>query len=342
MKEDIRQATKAQAQAVRAYLRTLGCELTHTQALEVLARGQGMRSRHVLAASVDTPAPAAPTESPERGHLTQVAYRYVDGSNCKRYGQMLFRGRLTPRQLEYIQHKMDDGLYFVPAQVGFENLALAFTDFGGDDHGWHTLELSDREAWQLDSDGYVLDAGDVTQVVNPSAGSFATDADTNNLFFRFARVKTWVPEAFSELLREQCVEGPGEVEVADQPEEAVALGQWRSSEDFAGVSDAALRGVHHLLVSEGFKPAQSIGKMLEWRREVTPWAYQFVILQPCDSNLGDLALNVDVSTTTGDYVTESPLLFWAADNDRNADVRAEFDRQLRSAHVDPQAWGFDA
>lgn len=42
-------ATKNQANAVRAYLATLGIEIGHVQALEVIARGAGQRSRHVQA-----------------------------------------------------------------------------------------------------------------------------------------------------------------------------------------------------------------------------------------------------------------------------------------------------
>ena len=42
-------ATKNQTNAVRAYLATLGIEIGHVQALEVIARGAGQRSRHVQA-----------------------------------------------------------------------------------------------------------------------------------------------------------------------------------------------------------------------------------------------------------------------------------------------------
>ena len=49
MNQDQHLATKAQALAVREYLATLGVTISHVQALEVLARGQGMRSRHLLA-----------------------------------------------------------------------------------------------------------------------------------------------------------------------------------------------------------------------------------------------------------------------------------------------------
>jgi len=53
-------ATKNQAAAVRSYLSTLGVNISHVQALEVIARGEGHRSRHVKAS---TPAqPSVPQE----------------------------------------------------------------------------------------------------------------------------------------------------------------------------------------------------------------------------------------------------------------------------------------
>jgi len=45
-------ATKNQAAAVRSYLSTLGLNISHVQALEVIARGAGQRSRHVKAPAV--------------------------------------------------------------------------------------------------------------------------------------------------------------------------------------------------------------------------------------------------------------------------------------------------
>lgn len=101
----------------------------------------------------------------QHAHYTRVAYSYADGSNCKRSSAMVFRGRLRPEQLQLIASRLDEGLFFVPAQVGFESLHLAFTDDGGDDHWRHKLELPEREDWELDAEGYVLQAGDVRQVL---------------------------------------------------------------------------------------------------------------------------------------------------------------------------------
>lgn len=57
--------TKNQADAVRSYLAGLGFEISHCQALEVIARGEGLRSRHVKTDSAGVQAPAvAPVVCP--------------------------------------------------------------------------------------------------------------------------------------------------------------------------------------------------------------------------------------------------------------------------------------
>lgn len=129
MNESLRLATKAQATAVRDYLATLGIELSHTQALEVIARGEGMRSHHLLA---NGNAPAAHKPAIQNwGPRTVVAYSYADGANCKRSSQLVFRGRLKPEQLRFIVSRLDEQQFFVPTQIGFESLHFAFTDFCG-------------------------------------------------------------------------------------------------------------------------------------------------------------------------------------------------------------------
>lgn len=373
MKEQVRLATKAQAQAVREYLASLGVSLTHTQALEVIARGQGMRSRHALAAELDKlptadqwvdanvagpaalveamknharsmqPAPTADAVAAPR--FTKVCYRYVDGSNCKRYGQMVFRGRLTVDQLKFIQWKLDAGEYFVPVQVGFECLAFAFNDFGGDDHGWHTLELGDPENWTLDNEGYVLRAGDVEQVFDANAGLFATDADCGNLFFRFATLEAWNPEAQTQLLVDRGYVLPERDEDRElDPHEASVAAMWHSLPHLRRCPRQHLEELFTFLRDEGFEPRQDIPNMLEWTREMGPNAYQFVILQECEPEFGDLCLNADVSTNAGRYITETPVLAFTGDADAHsqlARLRQTLDEQKHRALTDPWAWSED-
>lgn len=354
MKEELRLATKAQAQAVRDYLQTLGVELSHTQALEVLARGQGLRSRQVLAQQLDRQrstsavnaaglASTPPTGEAQR-YYTRVAYRYVDGGNCKRFGQTVFRGRIRPEQLKFIQSRLDDGLYFVPAQVGFESLAFCFTDFGGEDHGWHTLELSEPDTWTLDAEGFVLNAGDVEQLFDSKASEYATDADCDNLMFRFARLKDWEEAAQLAMLGEPAWQPP-ETDVNDTrapaPESVANL--WKQVPTTQRCTQSALEQLYLFLQGEGFEPRLDVRDMLEWTRPAGPNAYQFVILQACEPEVGDLVLNYDVSTHAGTYVTETPVLaYGAADLQRQlSDLREQLNTQRRKSYVDPAAWSSD-
>lgn len=81
-------ATKNQADAVRSYLAGLGFEITHCQALEVIARGEGFRSRHVKAevalADVGQPASA--------GCPRCEAKKAMRDTSCSKCGSMLEEG----------------------------------------------------------------------------------------------------------------------------------------------------------------------------------------------------------------------------------------------------------
>lgn len=60
-------ATKNQANSVRDYLATIGHDITHVQALEVIARGQGLRSRHAFAAPTGVNSKVLPGAVPSNG-----------------------------------------------------------------------------------------------------------------------------------------------------------------------------------------------------------------------------------------------------------------------------------
>lgn len=372
MTKKAQQATKAQAQAVRDYLQTLGFELTHVQALEVIARGQGLRSRHNLADRIkvvdqrQTPsewvdanvngnprliqAMKNQAEAAERAAVvggvkpnqlryTRVCYAYVDGSNCKRFSAMVFRGRLTKEQLRFIAHKLDEGLYFVPCQVGIESLHLTFTDDGGDDHYWHKLEIGSEEDWVLDSDGFVLSAGDVRQIEAQYARDFATDADCDNLFWRFARIQKWDPELQEAVLTRhayQRVPGSG-ADFSDIDVGRLAQ-QWKSEPALKAVPLTLLTQVAQRVFEEGFLPFPGVPR--EVRRPVGPNAYQFCILDACEPEFGQLALNFDVSTQQGAYLTETPVL--ALDQDNAQDRLTVFSKQakgqLQACRVIPAAY----
>ena len=307
MKEEIRKANKAAADAVRRYLDSLGMPLTHVQALEVIARGNNMRSRHLLA---DGTATATKVEAlrdtgvvaSSQMPATRVSFRYVDGSNSKRFSSMTFRGRLTKQQLLFIESKLDEGLYFVPVQIGFESLHLAFTDDGGDDHYWHALELGDSEDWVLDSEGFVLEAGDVAQV---PASSALTDADCDNLVWRFARVLQWDESLQEAVLTKHAYKRP-ESDSADQATALVLVENWRQYPELAEASEALLSVFAKVLLNEGFEPVDGLSR--EMRREMGPNAYQFCMLDAAAVSGDSFQVNYDISTADGIYLTETPVV----------------------------------
>lgn len=305
MKEDIRKANKAAADAVRRYLETLGMPLTHVQALEVIARGNNMRSRHLLAEGAAATPVTAPGQAPavfsSQMPATRVSYVYIDGSNSKRSSSMTFRGRLTKQQLLFIESKLDDGLYFVPVQIGFESLQLAFTDDGGDDHYWHKLELGNSEDWVLDSEGFVLEAGDISQVQGSSS---LTDADCDNLVWRFARVLEWDESLQEDALTKHVYQRP-EFESVENSTITELVESWRQCPELAQVDESLLRKFAGLL-NEGFEPVDGLAR--ELRREIGPNAYQFCMFEPAKRAGDPFQVNYDISTTEGGYLTESPVV----------------------------------
>jgi len=306
-KEEIRQAFKGSANAVRAYLATLGMTLSHTQALEVVARSGGMRSRHVLAQEVDAADRTKPSAAPEfepmqpTGKYTRVSFGYIDGSNNKRFSSVTFRGALTAEQLKFIAHKLDDGMFFIPVQIGFESLHLAFTDDGGDDHFWHKIELDTPESWVLDAEGFVLNAGDVQQVTGPVHQ--VTDANCDNLVWRFARVLKWDESLQEAALTHHAYRRPDEDRSEEDPGRLVE--DWLQVPELVGANPDTLAKLASVLLQDGFEPVDGLSR--EMRREVGPNAYQFCLLEVLAGSARALQANFDVSTLAGNYITETPV-----------------------------------
>lgn len=346
MDNELRQATKAQAQAVREYLAGIGHDISHTQALEVLARGQGLRSRQVLAAQVEAAnttvsRPVRDANLPKMGSVqptmgatapatsatlscTQVRFGYVDGSNCKRFSQMTFYGRLRPEQLRLIALRLDEGRYFIPAQVGFENLRLAFTDDGGDDHPWHVIELNDESEWVLDDKGYVLDAGGVRQIFGAKALESATDADCDNLTWRFARVLRWNESGQERVLTRDAWRPPAAPEYTAQ---AVAR-VFASAPELKEHPEPLLCAVAQALLNEGFTLSVQAG-VKEMRRELGPNAYQYCLLEaPEAADRSGLWLNFDVTTIGGTHLTHTPRLYVDTETRSQVEQLAELARQI--------------
>lgn len=83
--------TKNQADAVRAYLASLNCDISHVQALEVLARGAGLRSRHVKTADAAPATATAPAAAPAAGPTAQAHYAVAPQSQVHMLAVELIR-----------------------------------------------------------------------------------------------------------------------------------------------------------------------------------------------------------------------------------------------------------
>jgi hypothetical protein len=73
--------------------------------------------------------------------FTELNYMYRDASNYKEGTTLYFEGAVTAEQRAAISAALDSGLYFIPDDVGLEELQSRLTSFPSeDDHVWHELE----------------------------------------------------------------------------------------------------------------------------------------------------------------------------------------------------------
>lgn len=72
---------------------------------------------------------------------TKFSYMYRDASNYKQHQDVVFEGELSATDRTKLYDHCDENLYFIPSQVGLEDLQERMTGFpGGDDHVWHELD----------------------------------------------------------------------------------------------------------------------------------------------------------------------------------------------------------
>ena len=73
---------------------------------------------------------------------TSFYYQYRDASNYKQDITVILAGSLTQSQIEEIMKTREDGEYFIPSQVGLNDLQCHMIDGGDteDDHVWHEME----------------------------------------------------------------------------------------------------------------------------------------------------------------------------------------------------------
>jgi hypothetical protein len=76
---------------------------------------------------------------------TRLGYLYRDGSNYKQHHAVVFAGAITDAERRALLARLDDGSYFIPSQVGLEDLQHRFGGLTDDDHPWHELEADDIE-----------------------------------------------------------------------------------------------------------------------------------------------------------------------------------------------------
>lgn len=74
---------------------------------------------------------------------TCIGYLYRDASNYKVYNKAIVPGRFSEEQIDRILSSLDDGEYFLPRKVGFED--EKFEDTTEDDHLLFELTADDFE-----------------------------------------------------------------------------------------------------------------------------------------------------------------------------------------------------
>jgi hypothetical protein len=76
---------------------------------------------------------------------TRLRYCYRDGANYKQLHEVVFAGAITDAERRALLAHLDEGTYFIPSQVGLEDLQYRFGGLNDDDHPWHELEAEDIE-----------------------------------------------------------------------------------------------------------------------------------------------------------------------------------------------------
>lgn len=102
------------------------------------------------------------------GRNSSLWYQYRDASNYKAGRTVVFAGRLTDEELRALRANREDGMFFIPSQVGLPDLQ---DTWGGrlyeDDHVWHELE---DDAFQP-TDAAPTEPGDVHQFASAFASA---------------------------------------------------------------------------------------------------------------------------------------------------------------------------
>lgn len=72
---------------------------------------------------------------------TRIYYMYRDGSNYKQLEEVVIPGAISEEDKKIILDARDEGSYFIPSQVGLNDLQERMISFpNDDDHVWHELD----------------------------------------------------------------------------------------------------------------------------------------------------------------------------------------------------------
>lgn len=75
---------------------------------------------------------------------TKIAYQYRDADNYKQYEEVVIPGEISEQDKALILSKCNEGQYFIPSQVGLNDLQERMcSPIGDSDHVWHELEEED-------------------------------------------------------------------------------------------------------------------------------------------------------------------------------------------------------
>lgn len=94
--------------------------------------------------------------------MVKIDYSYRDADNYKQHARAYFKGTLSDAQIADIRSVLDDGTYFIPGQVGMDELQWKFPSFPTDsDHVWHELQEDAITVEEDDDDDELLPVTDL-------------------------------------------------------------------------------------------------------------------------------------------------------------------------------------
>lgn len=87
---------------------------------------------------------------PSKPMNTSFSYLYRDADNYKASETIVIDGLFTPEEITLIESKLDQGLWFIPSEVGLEDIQWKLMSYTGDeptdaDHVWHELDVTGFE-----------------------------------------------------------------------------------------------------------------------------------------------------------------------------------------------------